>query len=326
MKNVTGSKVEILQHCGWFARDDVSYAEPARGAAAGRGVDIHEAIEKNSLDGVAFEDLAIVERGRAYVRKLRERGFKVELEVAFAFDVTNGETRRLPSFGHRDYSDAKPTEIPFTVDYIAHRDAATETESEVGDWKTGYGAHVTPAAENWQMGIASIAMRRDVNHVRIHYLDSGFVDAHTFSSFELELLSRKIREAVERIPGSQPSPGDHCRYCPGRLGCPAVQGALVALAPQLQQKVNWSLERVSLENDALMAMHLPALKAAVEAIEKALKGRCGDGLDLPNGKVWRPVLQRRTGLDTEKVKLALGARYDEFTKVSEYEVFRQVKK
>ncbi len=323
MKNVSGSRLPILKECGWWARDDVSYAEPVSGAAASRGTAIHQAIEQNSLEGVEFDDLTSVERGRAYVREMRAAGWDVELEVAFALDVASGRCRRLPKGEHRDYSDAAANEIPFTVDYIA----SMFNLAEVGDWKTGYGAHVTPTRENWQLGAAVLAMGQEPEMVRarIHYLDTGYVDAYDFNVDERDALFMRIRSAVARIPGSSPQPGDHCRYCPGRMGCPAVQGAIVAIAPELQVKVKWSLVQESVENDAMMAMHLPALKAAVEAIEKALKERSKAGLALPNGKVWRPVLQSRTGLDTERVKALLGPRVAEFTKTTEFEAWRMVK-
>ena len=324
MKNVTGSKLPILKHCQFFARDDVSYHEDTeRGAAATRGVSIHEAISDSDLSKVVFEDLGPTQRGVNYLNDLRLRGYEVETEVPFAFDATSSRARRLPGGQHRDYSSALQHEIPFTVDYVAY----SARDVEVGDWKTGYGAHVDRTSGNWQVGIAAIAAAELFNAEtvtgKIHYLDTDFTDIYRFSATELRFLASDIQRVIQTVDGSQPNPGDHCKYCPARLACPAVASAISSVAAS--PGVRWSLDRITLQNDALMAMHLPALKAAVDAVEKALKSRCKEGLPLPNGKIWKPIVQRRVSIDTEKVKAELGERYNEFTKVSEYETFRQVK-
>ncbi len=324
MRQVTGSKLPILQRCQYWARDDVSYTEPQQGTAAGRGVEIHEAIDKRDYSGVAFEDIEPVKRGIAYLDELRAAGWLVETEVPLALNYLTGAGRRLKSSGHRDYTDLRPGEVGLTVDYLASHHILEQLE--VGDWKTGYGSHVDRASENWQLGAAAAALSSMHGDcavtVKLHYLDNDYVDAWTFSAMEANNFGIWIRNRFEMIPGATPKPGDHCKYCPARLGCPTTTQAIQALVPD---KVNWSLERVSLENDAAMAMALPALKGAVEAVEKALKARSKDGLALPNGKVWKPVLQSRQGYDTKRMAEALGPRAEEFRTKSEYEVFRQVK-
>jgi hypothetical protein len=324
MKLVTGSRLPILQHCQWWARDDVSYTRPESGAAAGRGVDMHDAIDKRDLTGVAFEDVQAVQRGIVYLDGLRAAGWTIETEVPLALNYVTGEGRRLKSSGHRDYTDLKPNEIGLTVDYIArHVDTG---RYEVGDWKTGYGIHVEKASENWQLGAAAAALSAMCQDVavtaKVHFLDNDYVDSWTFSAMEAQRFGIWIRNRVELVPTAQPQPGDHCRYCDARVQCPKTAQAIQQLVPD---RVQWSLERVSLENDAAMAMALPALKGAVEAVEKALKERNKEGLALPNGKVWKPVLQTRQGYDSKRMAEALGPRAEEFRTKTEYEVFRQVK-
>jgi hypothetical protein len=131
-----------------------------------------------------------------------------------------------------------------------------------------------------------------------------------------------IRNRVELVPTSRPNPGEHCRYCPAQVQCPKTRTAIQALIPE---KVDWRLDRSTLENDQAMVLALPALKAAVDAVDKALKARCKDGLTLPNGKVWKPVLQTRRGYDTKRMVERLGAEAEQYATKTEYETFRQVK-
>lgn len=328
MREVTGSKLPILQHCQWWARDDVQYTPPERGAAAGRGITMHEAIDKGDLSEVAFDDLQAAQRGILYLKELRAAGWTVETEVPLALNYITGAGRRLKSSGHRDYTDLKPGEIGLTVDYFAVGPKIINgTVIEVGDWKTGYGAHVDRASENWQLGAAAAALSAmhddEPVAVKIHYLDNDHVDVWTHSAMSAQRFAIWIRNRIELAAATaQPNPGEHCRYCPARVQCPKTTTAIQALMPE---RINWSLERVSLENDAAMAMSLPALKAAVEAVEKALKERSKEGLALPNGKVWKPVLQSRRGYDTKRMVEALGDRAEQFATKTEYETFRQVK-
>lgn len=326
MKLVTGSRLPILQHCQWWARDDVSYTKPESGAAAGRGVDMHDAIDKRDLTGVAFEDLQAVQRGISYLDSLRAAGWAIETEVPLALNYVTGEGRRLKSSGHRDYSDLKPDEIGLTVDYIAVYSSATEHKIEVGDWKTGYGSHVDRASENWQLGAAAAALSEMGNDApvmaAIHYLDSDRVDSWMFSAMEAQRFGIWIRNRVELTPHAQPSPGDHCRYCDARVQCPKTQTALQALVPE---PVRWTLERLGEDNDRAMVRALPALEAAVEAVKKSLKAAYPSGIDLGTGKTWKPVLSSRSGYDTKRMVEALGPRAEEFRTKTEYEQWRQVK-
>jgi hypothetical protein len=333
MRNVTGSRLPILQHCQYWAREDIAHSEPPQqGAAAGRGVTMHDAIERGDLSGVEFEDLEATQRGIAYLNQLRAAGWVVETEVPLALNYLTGAGRRMKSSGHRDYSDLRPGEVPLTVDYLAVcyervLGAVDVVKAlEVGDWKSGYGAHVERASENWQTGAAAAALSAMYGDcsvtVKVHYLDADRIDAWTFNAMEAQRFGIWIRNRFELIPGSMPHPGDHCRYCTARLSCPSTQQAIQALLPD---KVTWSLERISPENDAAMAMALPALKAAVEAVDKALKDRNKAGLPLPNGKVWKPILQTRQGYDTKRMVEALGEKAEQFRTKTEFEVFRQVK-
>ncbi len=328
MRQVTGSRLPILQHCQWWARDDVSYTKPESGAAAGRGVTMHDAIDKNDLSGLAFEDVASVQRARAYLQSLRDAGYTVETEAPLALNYVTGEGRRLRSSGHRDYSDLKPDEIGLTVDYMAFAKNEGPPFVEVGDWKTGYGAHVDKVSENWQLGAAAAALSDMYDDVtvlaRIHYLDNDYMDSWRFSAMEAQRFGIWVRNRVELTPTAQPNPGDHCRYCDARVQCPKTQAALAVFSEATT--VKWTLEALGVDNDIAMVKNLPVLKAAVEAVDKALKERYREsGLPLDNGKVWKPVLQTRRGYDTKRMVERLGPEAEQFATKTEYEAWRQVK-
>jgi hypothetical protein len=328
---VTGSRLPILRECQYWARDDVAYTPPESGAAAGRGTSIHDAVDSGDMSKLSFEDAMVAQGARRYLQSLRDAGWTVETEVPLALNYVTGAGRRMKSSGHRDYSDLKLNEIPITVDYVAFKEGRVEgmdvfESIEVGDWKTGYGSHVDKTSENWQLGGACAALSAMYGDcsvtAKIHYLDNDYVDSWTFSAMEAQRFGVWIRTRVELTPTALPQPGDHCRYCPARVACPKTQTALGAILPT---QVQWTLERISAENDAAMVMALPALKAAVDAVEKALKERNKSGLPLDNGKVWKPVLQTRSGYDTKRMAEALGPRAEEFRTRVEFESYRQVK-
>lgn len=328
MKQVTGSRLPILQHCQWWARDDVSYSAPESGAAAGRGIEIHEAIDKRDVSGVSFDDVPAVQKGIEYLDRLRRDGWTVETEVPLALNYNTGKGRRLKSSGHRDYTDLKPNEIGLTVDYIATKvEPFKAPQVEVGDWKTGYGSHVDRASENWQLGSAAAAlsdMHQDAPvMVVIHYLDVERTDSWLFSAMEAQRFGVWIRNRVEITPTAMPAPGDHCRYCDARVHCPRTATAIQQLIPE---RVQWTTDKLSIENDAAMVMALPALESAVKAVKDALKARCPEGgLALPNGKVWKPILKNRSGWDTKGMAEALGAGAEKFRTKTEYITYLQVK-
>lgn len=331
MRQVTGSKLPILQHCQYWARDDVMYTPPESGAAAGRGTGIHGGIDTGSLEGVAFDDIPIVQKGIAYLDALRAAGWTVETEVPLALNYVTGAGRRLKSAGHRDYSDLKPNEIGLTVDYMAFRVPQTGLikEFEVGDWKTGYGGHVDRTSENWQIGAAAAAlsvMGGDVTVTgKIHYLDTDWVDAWTFSAMDAQRFATFIRNRVELVPMALPNPGEHCRYCPARVQCPKTQNAMSALVPQ---KVQWSMDFISPENEASMAMALPMLESAVKAVKEALQARNPNGIPLSNGKIYKPIPSGRNGMNHKAMAerlMELGEDISKYKTRTEYEQWRQVK-
>ncbi len=331
MRQVTGSKLPILQHCQYWAREDVVYTTPESGAAAGRGTGIHGGIDTGSLAGVAFDDIAIVQKGIAYLNELRAAGWTVETEVALALNYVTGGGRPLKSSGHRDYTDLKPNEIGLTVDYVAtHTNPeGHEYAVEVGDWKTGYGSHVDRASENWQLGAAAAVlsdMWGDLAvNVKIHYLDNDWTDSWTFSAMDAQRFGVFIRNRVELVPTAQPSPGEHCRYCPARVQCPKTQTAMVALG---DSRVQWGLDFVSAENEAAMAMNLPMLESAVKAVKEALQARNPGGIPLPNGKVYKPIPSGRSGMNHKAMAerlMELGEDVTKYKTRTEYEQWRQVK-
>jgi hypothetical protein len=106
----------------------------------------------------------------------------------------------------------------------------------------------------------------------------------------------RFRVALQQAMGKHttrlnPTPGVHCRYCPAAVGCPAQQQAIKAVEPAYMEDdaFAWTTKCLSVDNDAKMVERLPGLKAAIEAVEKALKERAiaAGGIRLGNGKTWK---------------------------------------
>ena len=152
----------------------------------------------------------------------------------------------------------------------------------------------------------------------------------------------KLAEALREIDAQfraraslEAKAGEHCRYCPALGACPetgrAVQAATVSWSGErkveLPARAVFTTEFVSKENDARLVEEISAIKKMLESVEDALKERAklAGGVVLPSGKIWKPVLCRRTALDREKVEEYLGDQLPSYMKTTEYEQFKLVK-
>lgn len=332
MTELTGSRLPIAQRCGWAFRSDVSYPERPRTKAADTGVEVHAAMER-LINGDAlttdFKDPLAAQLFQVAVDwwTERRRGLQGAMsEVAYAYNLDTREARALGVNIDRTYAahGAGPRDICCSVDYAA-------LPGIVGDFKTGWAAHVEPVMENLQLRFAGLchARTRKVDSVEIEIarirLDGVQVERGSMTTFDLSLTESLVHEIVSGIATAQPLLGEHCSFCPALGACPATRAGLDLVGPPTPAK--WTTEFLSLANDAAMVEALPALKKAVDAIDESLKARYrgGPGLLLPNGKTWKETVSKREGLDSKKAAELLGDRAAECMKVTEYTAFRQVK-
>lgn len=332
--NLTGSRLPIAQHCGWAFRSDVSYPERPRTQAADTGHEVHEALAAFiNRDGPT--ELTPVSHALAVVAMkwwpaVARREF--EAEIAYAYNLDTRKARVLGRNIGREYEKhgAGPRDICCSTDYSGQ---ARLGVGLVGDWKTGFAAHVDPVMENLQLKFGGMchAMAHGEDTVELEIarisLEGIRAESGLMGPFELSLMQSLVHQVVDSLAGSEAVPGEHCSWCPALGACPATKAALSMVGPRTAAQ--WTTEFLSLANDAAMVEALPALEKAVDAVKDALKARYagGPGLLLPDGKVWKEiVIKGRESFNQKKAAELLGERAAECISVGpETTRFQRVK-
>ncbi len=233
---LSASGVEDLDACGFSYRDDVKHIDDTTNTASATGTLVH-AMHDSWLNGVcdvAVTPMADVDRAQNIAWRLREwweenaPRLDWQTEVPYAISLTTGIGRELPSKGQRDYSAATPDEVPGTIDLLAFDgDAAL-----VWDIKTTLRPEfTTEPARNKQLLTLALAVQRahGVDEVRVGLLFANEyvtrLETATFDVLALDMFEDDLRANVASIPASEPTPGNHCRFCKARVACPAVPKA-----------------------------------------------------------------------------------------------------
>lgn len=208
-------------------------------------------------------------------------------EVALAYDLDTGEGRLLAVNGGRDYSAARPTEVVGTADVLGLTDDAVV----VLDYKTGHGSQ-TAARWNWQLRFLALAAARHYQMRRAvvalvyvgtdlpPYFDRAVLEYADLAATELELsrVTEAVRQArwdVTRGQVPQMRTGEHCRYCPARPTCPALNAGLMAVAQDpaslatLEAKAKALPTLMRSLSDAELVGVMQRLKVLIPALEVA---------------------------------------------------------
>lgn len=339
-EQLSGSRLPIARHCRYSFRSDVNFPDNRAKEDdddAKEGHRKHELfssfVEKGYFPPLTPSQKVMCDHVRDF---WGDRGTAWEVEGAYVLNARECKVRRLGSRIDREYGELAPGEVPLTIDYCGYDGGVLV----IGDWK-GFGAHVESPAENLQLlaGACAVALhaqangRLELGPVQIeipHVTEQGvWCEREIVSSLRLRAAMQEIALILRAIEGSDPQPGDHCRYCNANGACPATSETVSALVPvgvgMMQPK--WTSEFISADNDRLLVTALGPVKKAVEAIERALKQRASEApIDLGDGTVYRPVVSRRVVPDTKAIEAKLGEEYMKYTKTIEYEQFRRVKR
>lgn len=339
---LTGSRFELAETC-----EGALALEPSRDAGdpyANRGKAIHNFIDEARRFGraVALERVPEKWRDECGSLDLEELGTFLggwetsdfETEVALAFNVTTGESRRIPTTAGRIIGEVAVDEVPAVIDaarWLVGR-------AVVIDWKTGFKMVDTPAT-NPQPRFYALAAARLVSPEERRSSDNaeaGIVqfgedgEEPTFrraSYDDLELAAiagyvrvvwQKDRRAKELVAEGKANKlryveGSHCKRCPALPRCPAIARSAQALV-ELNERTAYRPAKdpdaepipVLTDDQAVRGWMLyKALSAAVDRAERALKLyvlRRG-GIHLPTGKVVRALTYDQDVLDADKVWL-----------------------
>lgn len=227
-----------------------------------------------------------------------------ESEVPLVYDVQRHVTRRLGAGGHREYGALGPFEIPMTLDVagVGHAEVMS------ADLKTGFG-HVPAAHRNWQLATGALALSalHGIDHARVAIIkapeglrpswDVAVMDGMTLLDARAELLRLAGRIAEARSKPAELAPmtiGEHCRYCPSRLHCPALVGLVQQVAARPGEAATLATQlQPAQARDAYERMKV--LRGVVKELETALSTYAGEfPITLGDGRVYGA----RPGADT----------------------------
>lgn len=232
-------------------------------------------------------------------------------ELALAWHPETGEAVELHrGRGDRDYSAAPAEALVGTADLVGLADGGAR--AVVLDLKTGW-ADLGPPANSLQLGFGAVAMMAlhgtmsaTVGFVRV-INGEGVWRTAELDALDLAAMATRLRDVwlavakAELLPEAfTPTIGEHCRYCPAFLRCPAQMG----LARELARDVELS----TAELPPLTPEDVPRVLEKLEAGEALLK-RIRAHIDeyararpvhLPDGRVYGLQEREREGFDAEK--------------------------
>jgi len=335
---LSGSKIQLAMLCGYaFSADAVMHEQAPAGQAAALGTAEHELIEqeasgrdeeettqdafaelvardlqievaivKHGLSSAAAEDLCAMHAAWAEWWPEWSQGRAFEREVPFAWDVARWSARRIPSAGHRDYSQVAACEIPLTIDAL-YVDAASRT-GVVVDWKTGR-LPQPRATHHAQLltGALCVAAVHGLQSVTVVVgrvrPGKTWTDEATVYAFELDEWAAAVQSMHEGLTNAEPTPGRHCTelHCHALSACEGPR-ALARLAPELAKTLPVIVE--SEPQAAAVFASRKAVQAYLDALDRAAEawGAAHGRRVCLATRAWAPVTNTRRSIDLARAE------------------------
>lgn len=283
----TASKVGLLEHCQYWAREEAVWSDTTS-AAADRGNRFHRAIALyiSGAPGLplSVEDDIAAEFAHAkkFVDGIREAYPDAELlaEVAFAWNPETDQAEVIPAV-ERDYQKGHGRLCGTADLIIVIRDGKKVIGLIAYDWKTGSGEGAGPQLRALGLMAARAYGCDAVTVAALEVSGAGVKEvAHEHhDAFALSGIAGGLADVIQFIPGAEPIPGSHCGelYCPARATCPEVNKAHVALVPEQALVRKFSTEVESPEHAVWMMDRIRLVESACKAIKDAIKAKVPEG-------------------------------------------------
>jgi hypothetical protein len=341
VRRITASGVPLALHCAWSFRSDAVVAPDDDRWIPNTAC--HAAIEhtlRHRTDTCFISDEHTAKMTDGEIAEVRrkhrawlvdwyyeQRGHEWTPEVAMAVSPATGETMRLNTHAHRDYTEAPLGWIPGTVDALHPMYGESIT---LIDWKTGRFA--PDADDNGQL--ATLALASGATHVHAgiaHVTDDGVsITWMELDAFDLQRWRARLVSIMETIDTAEPVPGPHCRdkFCASHGLCPATREALETVAPDAKRHLRVVTNASEIESPTHareIYLSLRAADAAWDAAKKTVRtaleeyADANGGIDLGNGKTWIRRLKERESIDLstpESVDALRDALGDEWPKAA----------
>lgn len=237
-----------------------------------------------------------------------------ESEVPLVYDVKANTTRRLSEGKtHRDYGELGAWELPMTLDV----GGVGPNEVLAADLKTGRG-YVTPAHRNWQLAVGALAL--DALHHRgsarvalIHapegstpWWDVAVLDGFALADSRLQLLDLAERMSKTKADSAPMVLGEHCRYCPSKLYCPAHTALLHSVAAAPGEMLATFTTQLTPEKARDAYGKTRVLRQAVKDLEAALQSYAEQNpIKLDDNRIYGPKPGTETTVDAAVVRHVL---------------------
>lgn len=322
---LTASRLPLLAECALpFSPNVATTDEP--GTAALTGTEFHGFVQAD-IDGLPTPP-PVVGADHDAAREMFEAwkrwwpSFRGTLwwhaEIPVAFDLVTRSGRFLPRGEHRDYSTASATEIPGTIDAVAFDPDARIVH--VIDWKTGHPDYLDPADDSKQLAGLALAIAhtdgldvRAVHVVIAHVAPDGVrLDRARLEAMDLDAAYEALQERVAAIENAKARPGNHCRFCPARIGCPETERSLASMVEETPASAIASVlrgEELTIEKIALASRALPMLEDLAKKARERLREHArkqGGFIPLGNGKALKLIPIKRENLSKDSINKALG--------------------
>lgn len=300
----SGSKLQLLDHCAYWARPDVAAPNEESSEPADYGTYVHKLTElmikassyEVTIPEGAAQSLKLERVEQAFVdavdlyewqRDAFDSAHERQCEVGFSYNIRTHAVKMLPPGGRDSYATASEDEICATLDLVIRKG----NYFACVDFKTG-------SAPDWkyekQLRFGALLVSRfyDAKEVeciiaRPNLAPSMWVETEdTLDDYAVDLVAR-----LKAATGAEPTPGIQCHdlYCPMRTTCPVTQALVKQLPSGMQLPVlgeitspehaTFTLERLALARDALDAIENKVKKYAIE----------NGGINLPDGRVYTQV-------------------------------------
>ena len=272
-------------------------------------------------------------------------------EVAHRYHVETGDAVELGhNLGRKYPPKTNDKQIDGSIDLIGV--SVLHEQPVVADVKTGR-KHLGPVKDNLQIGIHALCRARILGasgcEGRIAYVDDDGkvrVDSHMFTAFDLDMVSDRIADILERVHKTaiqyaetgriDVRKGDWCQYCAAIQSCPAKTGLVREMLPTLtamRDQVQGQLVTLRRKDIGQIWVKLDEIKHLTEIVEEALKSTIKTVGPCPtrDDKVVKAAPRSRSKIDSdalERVLTALGASEEQRKSIyskTHYEQVSEVK-
>ena len=335
----TISQLKLASECLYPWAEGVAWTGGGPGVPARVGSAVHACVE-HLLTGSDYSEalvadqafahsvdislvLPLLDRWRAWA-SAQERLLGGDVERAFAYDgrVVTALGTRL----NRSYPPEAARAIVGTADLVTYGVGEGSGTGCVTDWKTSLGIDTSadPASKNHQLH--ALAALANVDRVRLVVITEAGVRVDEAPAMPRGHVISGLDALMQTIDagGIEPRPGDQCKWCPARAGCPALAPAATAIVGSEAPRVDLTTgPGVALARAWLRRVE-EAAKTLEDAVKDAVRAAGPSGLDLGNGKALKMSPRSRRNIAwTDEMKDA--ARAAGLETVSTFEVLTETK-